>query len=155
MVLNILPKITTGYISWQWLEFVLSGRQKSGKFFCQPHGKPAQWLQYYNQFTSPGAWHYSSWREIHTINLDDLWMQSWLLYHFIDDTWLPYVLHNTVNCPWNWLDIIQYCKEHISERSDSSIRPLDSQNTRHSLLFGATYKISVTSIWRQLSMLWQ
>ena len=42
--LNILQKITTGYISRQWLEFVLAVREISGKsqgiFFCEPRGNP-------------------------------------------------------------------------------------------------------------------
>ena len=42
VVLNILQKITTRSISWQWLEFVLAVREMSGKsqgfFFCQPWG---------------------------------------------------------------------------------------------------------------------
>ena len=42
--LNILQKITTGYTSRQWLEFVFAVREISGKsqgiFFCEPRGNP-------------------------------------------------------------------------------------------------------------------
>ena len=37
-----IEKITTGYISRQWLEFLLAVREKSGNFFCQPHGNPGR-----------------------------------------------------------------------------------------------------------------
>ena len=39
-----IAKITTGYISWQWVEFVFGVREMAGKsqgiFFCQPCGNP-------------------------------------------------------------------------------------------------------------------
>ena len=40
VVLNILQKITTGYISRQWLEFVVAVREKSGKFFLTTLWQP-------------------------------------------------------------------------------------------------------------------